>query len=330
MKINLKTFITKYLLPVSFCLIALTQITSAQIGWEIVRRGGSGDLVSVYFTSSEKGWVGGDDGYLAMTTDAGRSWSRHLLGSKESVNEIYFRNNDNGYVLIGHKIFMTKDGGKNWRENIIIQAKDYKGLTPEFLSIRFADKKHGWIVGSISNDKDEVVDSLILQTSDGGENWSRIITSFKKELYHLDFVNESTGWIVGNKGLILSTTDGGVSWVRQAAGAEDVNLYNVDFRDSKNGIVVGGKGTVLRTENGGMTWEKIRVSESKSLLRVSFADDKTGWTVGTGGNIFRTDDRGKTWIKQESQTNDSLYGLFIEKKNGWAVGKSGLVLRYFK
>lgn len=329
MTINFKIPTSRYWLPVVFCLAILTQIVCAQVGWEIVRRGGSGDLVSVYFTSSEKGWVGGDEGYLAMTANAGKSWSRQLLDSRESVNEIYFRNDDDGYVLIGHKIFLTTNGGKNWRENVLVNVKDYNGLVPEFLSIRFADKKHGWIVGSISNERDEVVDSLILQTKDGGETWTRVITTFKQELYHLDFVNESDGWIVGNKGLVLSTTDGGASWVQQKTNAV-VNLYNVDFRDSKNGVVVGGKGTILRTENGGQTWEKIRVTESKSLLRVSFTDDKTGWTVGTGGTIYRTDDKGKSWIKQESQTNDSLYGLFIEKKNGWAVGKSGLVLKYIK
>jgi photosystem II stability/assembly factor-like uncharacterized protein len=307
--------------------LALTQIEYAQSGWTLVQRGGPGDLVSVFFTSSEKGWIGGDEGYLAKTTDGGLNWVRQPLNSKDNVNEIYFRNDDNGYLLAGKKIYLTKDGGKNWRENIIVNSKDYRGLTPEFLSIRFTNKKTGWIVGSVSNQRNEVVDSLILHTLDGGENWSRVPTSFRQELYHLDFVNDSDGWIVGDKGLILVTDDGGKTWMRQAVGL-NVSLYNVDFRDSKNGVVVGGAGTILRTENGGMSWEKITSPVKKSLLRVNFIDDKAGWVVGAGGTILRTDDKGKTWIQQDSQTQDSLYGLYMEKKNGWAVGKKGIVLKY--
>lgn len=326
---NIKIYLKLRFVLAAIGILFFSSFVYAQKGWEIVRRGGSGDLVSVYFTSSDKGWVGGDEGYLAMTTNGGKSWTRQLLNSKESVNEIYFRNDDDGYVLCGHKIFLTKNGGKTWQENILVNEKNFNGLIPEFLSIRFADKKHGWVVGSLVNQRDEVVDSLILQTSDSGETWSRVIVSFKQELYHLDFPNDSNGWIVGDKGLILTTNDGGVTWFRQTTGAI-VSLYNVDFRDSKNGIIAGGSGVVLRTENGGATWERISTTEKRSLLRVFFADDNTAWIVGTGGAILRTDDKGKSWVKQESPTDDSLYGLFMDKKNGWAVGKSGLVLRYQK
>lgn len=327
MFLNFKMSVWQYCLLTVICLLFLTQTISAQVGWEVVRRGGSGDLVSVYFNSSDKGWIGGDDGYLAMTPDGGKSWTRRLLNSKEIVNEIYFRNSDDGFVLIGNKVFLTDNGGKTWRENPNVNLKDFKGLTPEFLSIRFADKKRGWIVGSLANQREEVVDSLILQTYDGGESWSRVIVPFKQELYHLDFANESSGWIVGNKGLILTTGDGGITWFKQASGI-DASLYNVDFRDSKNGIVVGENGTILRTENGGAMWTKINSPEKKSLLRVNMIDDKNGWIVGTGGTILRTEDKGKSWLKQDSRVNDSLYGLFIDKKNGWAVGKTGLVLKY--
>ncbi|MGI9035269.1 MAG: YCF48-related protein [Pyrinomonadaceae bacterium] len=69
---------------------------------------------------------------------------------------------------------------------------------------------------------------------------------------------------------------------------------------------------------------------TKSLLRVDFTNDKNGWIVGGGGTILRTDDRGKTWIRQDSQTRYSLYGLFMDKKYGWAVGKKGIILQYQK
>lgn len=325
----LKKTVWQKSIPAFVCLIFLTQIIFAQGGWTLIRRGGTGDLVSVFFTSSEKGWLGGDEGYLAITTDGGKNWLRQAIATKENVNEIYFRNDENGYVLAGGRLFLSKDGGKTWRENVLLNSKDYRGLKAEFLSIRFTDKKRGWIVGSLSNQKDEVVDSLILQTQDAGETWSRVLISYRQELFHLDFVNDSDGWIVGDKGLVFVTDDGGKTWMKQATGIL-ASLYNVDFRDSKNGVIVGGGGAILRTEDGGLNWEKIRAPVTKSLLRVNFIDDKTGWIVGGSGTILRTDDKGKTWIQQDSQTTDSLYGLFMDKKAGWAVGKKGIVLRYSK
>ncbi len=313
-----------------FSLIICTQLTFSQGNWNPVFRPVSSDLVSVYFTSGERGFIGGDGGVFAFTTDGGATWTKQPLNTNENVNEIYFRNDDNGYILVGKRIYITNDGGKSWRETRLINVNDLNGLTPEFLSVRFSGKKRGWIVGSVSNKNDEVVDSLVLQTVDGGENWLRVtIPSNKMELYHADFVNDEYGWIVGDGGLILHTQDGGLNWSQQNSGLK-VSLYNVDFRDKKDGIVVGSEGTILRTENGGQTWEKIAVNITKSLLRVNFINDKTGWIVGGSGTILRTDDKGKTWAKQNIQSNDSLYGLYTDKRGGWAVGKKGIILKYVK
>ena len=311
-------------------LFLLVQTSSAQTGWEILRRNSApGDFVSVYFTSSERGWVGGDKGYLAATIDGGKNWTRVPLNTTEDVNEIYFRNDETGYLLAGSKIYITKDGGKNWRENIVIKRSEFKGLTPTFLSVRFSDKKRGWIVGSLDNKDGNVMDSLILQTLDSGETWNRVSVPFKQELYHADFVSDTRGWIVGDNGLILKTEDGGNSWNKQNSGV-NVSLFNVDFRDSDFGTVVGGEGTILRTENGGATWSKIAIASNKSFLRVNFISDKTGWIVGGGGTILRTDDKGRTWLPENAQITESLFGLYTDKKGGWAVGKKGIVLKYNK
>lgn len=301
----------------------------AQDGWQVVRRDASGDLVSVYFISASRGFVGGDAGYLAMTSDGGKTWTKQSLTTAENVNEIYFRNDENGYLLAGSRIYITKDGGNTWRENIVINRNDFKNLNPEFLSIRFSDKKRGWIVGSLTNKNEEVVDSLVLETLDSGETWTRVIVPAKQELYHVDFSGESKGWIVGDKGLILKTDNSGQNWTKQNSGA-NVSLYNVDFRDADFGTVVGSEGTILRTENGGATWDKVATSIKKSFLRVNFINDKTGWIVGGSGTILRTDDKGRTWINLNSKITESLYGLYTDKKSGWAVGKKGIILHYNK
>ena len=65
-------------------------------------------------------------------------------------------------------------------------------------------------------------------------------------------------------------------------------------------------------------------------MRVDFADDKNGWIVGYGGAVLRSSDQGATWVRQPSNTTQRIYGLFMSKKYGWAVGQNGLILKYEK
>lgn len=315
-----------------FCILFSAQIFSAQSVWNPTRIKDSGDLITVFFTSADRGFVAGDNGYLALTNDGGRNWMRQALNTKQDISEIYFRNENNGYLVAGTDMFITKDGGSTWQKTLIFNTGSFRGNTPEFLSIRFAGKKLGFAIGSLltkSGKEARVVDSVVMRTEDGGETWSRVIVPSKKELFHLDFVNDSHGWIVGDDGLILTTTDGGLNWRTQDSGTTKA-LYNVDFRDSSLGFAVGEKGIILRTENGGQLWETVKTNFPNTFLRVDFADDKNGWIVGLEGTILRSADKGKTWIRQESQTKDNLYGLYMAKKYGWAVGAGGSIVEYQK
>ena len=290
--------------------------------------GTPGDLVAVSFTSADSGWIAGDKGYLASTTDGGRTWRKYTLNTTEDINEIYFRNEKNGYLVAGRKLFVTSDAGATWRETVIYRAGDFRNSTPEFLSIRFADKKNGLVVGSVLNRGGEVIDSLVMRTEDGGETWRRVVVPSKTELFHLDYNGSSHGWIVGDEGVILATVDGGNTWILQNSKTK-LALFNVDFRDDDEGYAVGEKGIILRTENGGLNWEKVLATNvSATLMRVDFADDKNGWIVGYGGTVLRSGDKGRTWTRQETGTSNHLYGLFMTKKYGWALGAKGSLLHY--
>lgn len=301
----------------------------AQSSWTARNVGsGVGDLVAVYFTSPNNGFVAGDDGYLASTTDGGRTWNKYPLNTDEDINEIYFRNDKDGYLVAGKLMFLTSDGGKTWQETRIFRAADFaKGSEPEFLSIRFADRKRGMAIGSIIGGDGSVLDSLVMRTEDGGGSWQRIPVPTKKELIHLDYRGSSHVWAVGDDGVILFSADGGGSWKMQSSGTAKT-LYSVDFRDDNEGYVVGQAGTILRTENGGATWESVVTNFRDTFLRVSFAEDKDGWIVGYFGTILRSVDKGRTWIRQESGTASNLYGLTMTRKFGWAVGAKGTVLQF--
>ncbi len=311
---------------VFLALTCLSPAASAQ--WKIASSATKADLVAVYFTSAQSGWIAGDNGYLASTNDGGRTWSPYDLSTKNDINEIYFRNADNGYLVAGRTMFITRDAGRTWQETTLYKRGDFKNGTPEFLSIRFADRKRGLVIGSILN-RDVVVDSLVMRTEDGGETWQRITIPSKKELFHVDFNGSSHAWIVGDEGMILASTDGGLNWHIQSSGTK-MPLYNVDFRDDNEGYAVGKSGTILRSQNGGSTWTKIHTGYTQTFLRVDFADDKNGWIVGYAGSILRSSDKGISWVKQDSKTKEHLYGLYMVKKFGWAVGAKGSIVEYLR
>jgi photosystem II stability/assembly factor-like uncharacterized protein len=308
-------------------MLVLAGVALAQEGWVAARRGQAGkDLNAVFFADSRRGWVAGDEGYVSRTEDGGHSWSQQATGIAEAINDIYFRGKDDGYLLAGDRIYSTGDGGVHWNELRRFLPANFDGGAPELYSVRFTGKKRGWVVGSVSR-RDQVIDSLLVHTDDAGAKWERQRLPTRSELIHLDFVNDDNGWIVGAGGTILHTSDGGATWTLQRAGVTGT-LYHVDFRDNRKGWAVGERGTVLRTIDGGVNWSTVNVPVRATLLSVMFVDEDEGWIAGRGGVILRSGDGGRTWVQQETRTKQNLYALFINKKNGWAVGGDGMVLQY--
>jgi photosystem II stability/assembly factor-like uncharacterized protein len=308
-------------------LLFVSQVCLAQENWVASKVGDKGqDLNTVYFLDSKRGWVGGDEGFLSRTDDGGKTWARQEVGTKQAINDIYFRDKEAGFLLAGHTIFITRDNGTKWDNSRSFLPTEFDGADIELYSVRFSSKKKGWVVGSISR-KDRVVDSILVYTDDAGETWRRQRAPSRLELIHIDFINDKRGWIVGDGGTILYTKDGGETWVRQTSGT-NVTLYHVDFRDDKKGWVVGERGTLLRTTDGGETWTEVLTNVKATLLSVQFLNDDDGWVIGRGGTILRSVDQGRSWLKQNLTTTQNLYSLSFNKKIGWTVGGDGTVLRY--
>ncbi|HXG90754.1 MAG TPA: YCF48-related protein, partial [Blastocatellia bacterium] len=96
------------------------------------------------------------------------------------------------------------------------------------------------------------------------------------------------------------------------------------------GLITGDNGTLLRTENGGATWERVQLSVREPLFGISFIDKKTGWVVGYGGRIIRTYNGGRDWVEQDSATTTDLFSVSFHKNRGYAIGRDGVVLRYYE
>ena len=243
-----------------------------------------------------------------------------------AINDIYFRDKEDGFLIAGNAIFATRDNGTRWTEVRRFLPTEFDGADVELYSVRFSSKKKGWVVGSVSK-RDRVIDSILLYTDNGGETWQRQRAPSRLELIHIDFANDKRGWIVG--------TGGNDSRYRRRRTNLDQTRVGNDRHDlprrfSQREKRAGGRraGHDPAHHRRRADLDPVEIAKRSTLLNVQFVNDDKGWAVGRGGTILRTDDGGATWIEQESGTKENLYGLYFVKKIGWAVGGDGMLLRY--
>jgi photosystem II stability/assembly factor-like uncharacterized protein len=141
-------------------------------------------------------------------------------------------------------------------------------------------------------------------------------------------VDEDTGYVVGDEGLIFKTTDGGIIWMEQYTG-EGANFNSVYFIDANNGCTVGDYGRIYGTTNGGMNWI-LRFNNwvLYELYGVSFSDSENGLAAGINGLIMRTINGGLTWYEQSTGVTEDLRAIdYANLTTAVAVGEYGTIIR---
>jgi photosystem II stability/assembly factor-like uncharacterized protein len=307
-------------------------------------------LNKVEFSDQNTGWLVGKNGCIFKTWDNGISWQKQSVNICDSsqygdyhydFNDLHFINPDTGWVVgnwfLGNIIIKTTDGGYTWEDQH--SAGLYKWIT----SVYFIDEYTGWI-GTENGGWTTGSNGDIRKTTDGGNTWF-VTTYISRDISSLHFVNEDTGWAVGNyydghpgshHGDILRTVDGGNTWNEQLMNPQYWLKY-VYFINSDIGWVVGNEGVMLKTNNSGVDWI---VQNSNTFLNINsifFINPDTGWAVGGSyegidGLILYTEDGGLNWLVQSSGLSQGMSSVFfINEQTGWAVGSfwsnSGTILK---
>lgn len=195
----------------------------------------------------------------------------------------------------------------------------------------------------------------VFTSTNGGVTWTRQSSGMRSKLLAVDFVNDQTGWAVGNGGVIKTTNGGETINGRKTWEAQDlpgVGTYrftDVSFFDSDRGWACGsyavdGAGTasrIVRTSDGGDTWtiaKQWTSSGSKDdvqlLMQVDFVSATTGWATGWGrygptdddwGYVaLKTTDAGDTWsITRFGDGRAEISAMeFTSATDGWLATAS--------
>ena len=290
--------------------------------------------------SAEKAVVVGYGGKILLTVDGGKTWQAKSSGADLALYNVKFADAQNGWVCGQDGLILhTTDGGETWH-------KQESGVNTAIFAMSFVDKNYGWAVSEAAT---------YLRTTSGGESWEtgRIEASVEgvaeeatlamvdPTLYDVHFIDEKTGWMVGEFGKIYHSTDGGMTWQEQQnallghAGIDDAlnlpALFGVRFKNVTEGVAVGIEGKVVKTTDGGKTWaftaEDISAFSTDPLYDLHLFGDGKGWIVGAAGRVLQL--RDGEW-KNASMGRPLTIWLrsidFFDENTGWIVGGYGLIL----
>ena len=133
--------------------------------------------------------------------------------------------------------------------------------------------------------------SVILKTSNGGNNWFEVYSTLSKELFDMDVeTNGSNGVVMGG----------------------DNSHY-----------------TIIRTTTGGSTWYT-DVDAPGQKIRKFIQRGDTTYAVGNGGQIRRLIGWQQNWVLQNTSTSQKLQGVHYfhgSANKVFVVGDTGVVLK---
>ncbi|MDB5982095.1 MAG: photosynthesis system assembly factor family protein [Pseudomonas sp.] len=293
------------------------------------------------FTQSEHHFIDPLDAPAAEVQGAQQAQRQPLLALAQAGQRI---------VAVGFRglIITTDDQGRTWKQSKVPVQSDLVAVT-------FVSNSKGWAAGH---------DGVILQTLDGGLNWSKqldLLTAraafpnyyqqkidggsqvdqqFLAEVEKnfegdtslpylgLAFEDESKGFAVGAFGMIASTVDGGKSWqpaVDRIDNDEQLNL-NAIRKIGGHLYIAGERGVVFRMDVSSGRFIPVQTGYSGSYFDI-VGNDKVLIAFGLRGTAYRSLDQGANWQKVDTKTATALYGgVFLADGSLLLVSESGELL----
>ncbi len=322
---------------------------------EILRR--DAQLWDVCFVDAQTGWAVGDRGVIWHTRNGGQSWQQQPSPVTCRLNSVFFLDPQHGWAAGGRTVpfthvpegivLVTRDGGASWQQVPRL-------LVPTFYRIKFFTSQQGVAFGAPS----ALFPSGVFTSEDGGRSWTTVPAAEGQTWFAGDFVDPlsgalagrgapvtvrrrtlepartadlglrtihrlelrapTSGWMVGDGGLVMKTADLGKSWQSTAGELPDDAARHFDLHAlavvQENCWTAGTPGTrIFRTRDGGASWTSHDTGCTAPLHSLAFVDARHGWAVGALGTILATRDGGESWqVQRAGGSRAALLGVFSE------------------
>lgn len=295
----------------------LFKTTDGGANWKRISSGmGFDSYINSFDVNKEGVFIGvGDYGIIKRTTDDGIHWNAISSGYYQSLKNIQFLDNLNGWSGGNYgEILKTTDGGQTWKE------KKSPIITDNIIFLNFFNSKSGIIVAHYADPY--AYNLYFYKTTDGGEEWTKI--SEVTDIYSADFffLNEQFGWaaflLSTGENSIYNTTDAGQSWKNQKS-FKDTSIEKIQFINVNIGYALCYSGGIAKTTDGGNNWNTIIIDTTDIFRSMYFIDENNGWIASYYGNILKTSDGGNSWEIQYKCSENLKLIQFLDKNNGWVI-----------
>ena len=237
----------------------------------------------------------------------------------------------------GH-ILLSSDGD-NWQQaNVPLQTT----LT----SVFFLNESLGWAVGH---------DATILQSKDGGLNWSiqQYLPELQRPLLDIYFKDSEQGIAIGAYGQIFRTLDGGATWKSEfheefllpddidflnelKADDETAYLDEIAFilphfnrlvKDGEDLYLLGEAGLLAKSIDFGISWQPFESFYQGSFFSSGVTGSGIVIVAGLRGHVFRRSQNDSQWNEVESNTTALLNDIvFSDDARLFILGNNGMLL----
>jgi photosystem II stability/assembly factor-like uncharacterized protein len=297
------------------------------VTWEEIQKAGFSLWFAdnIFFLNDSVGLAQWGKRFTLQTFDGGNSWTfQHFI---YNLNGIHFFDKNTGFIYGGFADCWGRHCNRTGYLSLTTDGRNFRIEGPHkyFKSGYFVDRITGFLL----------TDDYCYKTSDGGVNWKEVnLGTFDEE--DINFLNESTGWIVGSG--IFETIDCGENWdlvwshpdTNQALTLQSISVVDT------TAWAVGEMGLIVKYSNQNK-WQAQTSVTDLPLNDVFFNDEQHGWIAGGYSNdqdfqsiLLKTTNNGQTWsvIRFDKYQINDMY--FADSLNGWAVGNdtsySGMIL----
>ncbi len=288
-------------------------------------------LLRCSFPDTLNGWACGDFGTILHTSNGGKNWNLQTSPIDFYIHDIYFLDNNTGWAVAneffyeGSIILSTTNAGVTW------DTTQFFDTTIFLTTIHYTDSVNGW-VGAITGD--------IYKTTNAGLDWtytpndSGMFSGFRINRFR--FYSPDYGYAVGGQidivGTIWRTDNNGGLWTSQGLSPEPI--YDIYFFDSTNLMATGGDpdygAFMLKSSNAGANWEYTSIELYGQGETIAHRTASEFWVPLAYAETFAmTTNAGNNWAEVPvTQTLGVWDARFVTPNHGWAVGDSGLVLKF--
>lgn len=278
-------------------------------------------IFDIKFINSTTGFASDSKGNIYSSTNGGLNWTSSPSGSPKGLRAVGFNSSASFVTGNSGNLFKTTDSGLTW-------SAKHTSITQEYLRrMIFKTSTDGWICGGSSTAADSI--GFILQTTDGGNNWTKLPYNFKNQVYSFSMPTSDIWYAGRGANKFYKTTDAGATFTEITTPITSAThtFWFTGFYNDQIGVTGGASGKVIKTTNGGTSWTDISTAAgfgTNAVYEIAYIDSNIFYLSGGGGRLAKTTDGGTTFTAMTTQIAGTFFTVKFKNANFGIVAGSSL------